>query len=113
MDRQRNKIAAGPAAQVSRLTHSIMNQLTVIYLSCAKLRRSLGAKPCANDDSDIQVIESAVAKVAAHVNALRFRLEKATPARPKTRSKEPHNRLRPSGKLSFISSPSTRDISKT
>ncbi len=101
------KKAATTAAQVNRLSHSIMNQLTVVYLSCASLRRSLDAKPCVNQD--IETIEIAVAKVAAQVEALRFRLEKTRRARPRASSKAAHDRARPGSKLSVIS---VRDIVK-
>ncbi len=100
---QEKKDAATVAVQVDRLTHSIMNQLTVVYCSCAKLRRSLDGKPSANEDADIQIIESAVAKVAAEVEALRFRLEKITRVRQKALSKAAHGRARPETKLCVIS----------
>lgn len=103
MDRQGNKHAATPAVQVSRLTHAIMNHLTIIYLSCAKLRRGLGRESAANEDSDIQIIESAVAKVAAQVESLRFRVEKTTRPHVKARSGKPQKQLGSKTKLSFIS----------
>jgi hypothetical protein len=38
-DRQRDKSATTPAEQASRLTHTIMNQLTIIYLSCSSWKK--------------------------------------------------------------------------
>ncbi len=107
---QGKKDAAPLATQADRLTHSIMNQLTVIYCSCAKVRRNLAGKPSANENADIQIIESAVATVAVQVEALRFRLEKITRARPKTLLKESHKQFRSRSKLSVISA---REITKT
>ena len=109
-DRQRDKSAPTPAEQASRLTHTIMNQLTIIYLSCAKLRRRLGPESSAKEDSDIQIIESAVEKIAAQAEALRFRLEKTTRPRVKARSGKPQKQLGSKTKLSFIS---PRRIEKT
>jgi len=102
-DRQRDKSAATPAEQASRLTHTIMNQLTIIYLSCSKLRRRLGPESSAKEDSDIQIIESAVEKIAAQAEALRFRLEKTTRPRVKDRSGKPQKQLGSKTKLSVIS----------
>ncbi len=106
-DWQRKKEAVPTTLQVNRLTHSIMNQLTVVYLSCAKLRRRPEATPRANED--IETIETAVAKIALQVEALRFRLEKTARVRPKPSLKKPHKRPRPGAKLSVISG---RDIAK-
>jgi nitrogen fixation/metabolism regulation signal transduction histidine kinase len=103
IDRQRKKTAETPGVQVKRLTHAIMNQLTVVYLSCAKLRRSLGPESSASEDSDIRIIESAVAKIAEHAEALRFRLEKAAPAQAKAPAKKSHKQVPSTSKLSFIS----------
>ena len=102
-DRQRDKSAATPAEQAGRLTHTIMNQLTIIYLSCSKLRRRLGPESSAKEDSDIQIIESAVEKIAAQAEALRFRLEKTTRPRVKDRSGKPQKQLGSKTKLSVIS----------
>jgi len=87
-----------------------MNQLTIIYLSCSKLRRRLGPESSAKEDSDIQIIESAVEKIAAQAEALRFRLEKTTRPRVKARSGKPQKQLGSKTKLSFIS---PRRIEKT
>jgi hypothetical protein len=100
-DRQRDKNAPTPAEQSSRLTHAIMNQLTVIYLSCAKLRRGLPPDSFAKEESEIQIIEAAVAQIAKQVEALRFRLEKTT-RRAKARSGK-FQKLHSKTKLSFIS----------
>ena len=102
-DRQRDKSAATPAEQAGRLTHTIMNQLTIIYLSCSKLRRRLGPESSAKEDSEIQIIESAVEKIAAQAEALRFRLEKTTRPRVKDRSGKPQKQLGSKTKLSVIS----------
>ena len=109
-ERQRDKSTATPAEQASRLTHTIMNQLTIIYLSCSKLRRRLGPEASAKEDSDIQIIESAVEKIAAQAEALRFRLEKTTRPQVKARSGKPQKQLGPKTKLSFIS---PRKVEKT
>ena len=109
-DRQRDKSAPTPAEQASRLTHTIMNQLTIIYLSCAKLRRRLGPESSAKEDSDIQTIESAVEKIAAQAEALRFRLEQTTHTQVKARSGNPQKQLGSKTTLSFIS---PRGIEKT
>jgi hypothetical protein len=101
-DRQRDKNAPIPAEQSSRLTHAIMNQLTVIYLSCAKLRRGLPPEASAKEQSEIQIIEAAVAQVANQVETLRFRLEKTSHPRPRVRAGKPQ-KLRSKTKLSFIS----------
>jgi len=101
IDGQRSKSNEGPVAYASRLTHTIMNQLTVIYLSCAKLRRGLPPEASAKEESEIQIIESAVAQIAKQVEALRFRLEKTTRPRAKARSGKPQ-KLRSKTTLSFI-----------
>ena len=108
MDRERGKIPEGASDQASRLTHTIMNQLTVVYLSCAKLRRDLPPQAPLREESEIQIIEAAVAQIANQVEALRFRLEKPTRSRAKDRSGKPQT-LRPKTKLSFIS---PREIKK-
>jgi hypothetical protein len=82
-----------------------MNQLTIIYLSCAKLRHNLGGEPSLQDDSEIQIIESAVENIAAQAEALRFRLEKTTRSQAHARSGKPEKQLGPKTKLSFISPP--------
>jgi hypothetical protein len=102
-DRERDKTSATAAEQANRLTHAVMNQLTIIYLSCAKLRRSLGAEPSRQADSEIQIIESAVEKIAAEAEALCFRLEKINRSRAKTGSGKSHKRVVAKTKLSFIS----------
>jgi nitrogen fixation/metabolism regulation signal transduction histidine kinase len=109
-DRQRDKSAATPTDQASRLTHTIMNQLTIIYLSCAKLRRSLGPGSSAKEDSEIQIIESAVEQIAKQAETLRFRLKKTTRARVKARSKKLQKKSRSTMQLSFIS---PRDIEQS
>jgi nitrogen fixation/metabolism regulation signal transduction histidine kinase len=109
-DRQRDKSAATPAEQASRLTHTIMNQLTIVYLSCSRLRRSLGADPSLQQDSDIQIIESAVEKIATQTEALRFRLEKTSRPQVKARSGKPQKQHGAKTKVSFIS---PRGIEKT
>jgi hypothetical protein len=100
-DRQRDKTPEGAADQ-SRLTHAIMNQLTVIYLSCAKLRRGLPPESSVKQESEIQIMESAVTQIASQVEALRFRLEKTTRPRAKARSGK-SQKLPSKTKLSFIS----------
>ena len=102
-DRQRDKSAPTPAEQASRLTHAVMNQLTVIYLSCAKLRRELSPQTAAKEESEIQIIEAAVAQIAKRVEALRFRLEKPTRARVRSQSGKSPKQLRAETKVSFIS----------
>ncbi len=109
-NRQRKKEHDTTAAQASRLTHSIMNELTIVHLSCAKLRRSLDSPRRRDEDSDIEIIELAADKIAVQVEALRFRLEKATGTRPQPPFKEPPKPLRPKSKLSPIPA---REISKT
>jgi hypothetical protein len=106
-DRQRDKSAPTPAEKASRLTHIVMNQLTVIYLSCAKLRRGLPPQASAKEESEIQIIEAAVAQIAKRVEALRFRLEKPTRARARSQSGKPSKQLRAETNLSFISRRST------
>jgi hypothetical protein len=108
-DRQRGKGTPTSREQATRLTHTIMNQLTVIYLSCAKLRRRLQsssfAENCEGEDREIQIIESAVETIAARAEALQFRLEKSSRSPTKLRSEESQKQLGSKTKLSFISSP--------
>jgi hypothetical protein len=87
-----------------------MNQLTIIYLSCAKLRRSLGPGSSLREDSEIQIIESAVEQIATQTETLRFRLKKTTRARVKARSKKLQKQPGSTMQLSFIS---PRGIEKT
>ncbi|MGE5817903.1 MAG: hypothetical protein ACM37Z_07765, partial [Deltaproteobacteria bacterium] len=108
-DRQRDKSAATPTDQASRLTHNIMNQLTIIYLSCAKLRRSLGPSSSLREDSEIQIIESAVEQIATQTETLRFRLKKTTRARVKARTEKLQKQPGSTMQLLFIS---TRGIEK-
>ena len=108
-DRRRDKSTAIPAEQVSRLTHAIMNQLTIIYLSCSKLHRRLGPDSAVKEDSDIEIIEAAVDAIAQQTEALRFRLEKLSRAQLKIPAGKPQKRASLKTKLSFIS---PREIQK-
>ncbi|MGE5306606.1 MAG: hypothetical protein ACM3TN_25145 [Alphaproteobacteria bacterium] len=101
IDGQGNKDPDGPVAEASGLTHTIMNQLTIIYLSCAKLRRRLPPPSSVKEETEIQIIESAVAQVAKQVEALCFRLEKTTRRRARARSVKPR-KFRSKTNLSFI-----------
>jgi hypothetical protein len=109
-DQRRNKSAAIPAEQASRLTHAIMNQLTIIYLSCSKLHRRLGPMSAVKEDTDIEIIEAAVDAIAQQTEALRFRLEKLAGAQVKPLAGKPQKLAGSKTKLSFIS---PREIEKT
>jgi hypothetical protein len=101
-DRRRDNATPTASQQAARLTHSIMNQLTIIYMSCSRLRHRLGAESAAKEDSDIRIIESAVETIAAHAEALRFRLEKTTRPQAKARARNSQKQLASKTKLSLI-----------
>jgi nitrogen fixation/metabolism regulation signal transduction histidine kinase len=102
-DQRRGKSTVRVAEQASRLTHAIMNQLTIIYLSCAKLRRRFEVDLALQSDSDIQIIECAVEQIASQTEALRFRLEKTTRSTTKQRSQKLQKQITSTTQLSFIS----------
>ena len=91
-DGRRGKGTPTSSEQAARLTHTIMNQLTVIYLSCAKLRRSLGTSSL-GEDCELRIIESAVEKIAKQAETLRFRLEKTNPSKLKPGAETVHKQL--------------------
>jgi hypothetical protein len=62
--------------QAYRLTHTIMNQVTVVYLSCATLRRRFGPDAAMRERSEIDIIELAVDRIAAGAEAPCLRLPK-------------------------------------
>jgi hypothetical protein len=55
--------------------HFMINQLTVIHMSCARLEQSLGPEWSVRQHPAIETLETAAAKIATYINVLRFRME--------------------------------------
>ena len=67
---RRTKATCAAQKDLSRIAHQIANQLTVINLSCFKLRCAAGAPLPVSILENIERVEKAVAEVTSLVQAL-------------------------------------------
>jgi len=64
-----------PPSDIDRVTHDIVNQLSIICLCCCELRHSLAEKLLANQLDELGRIEVAVQEAAKMIQTLKTNLQ--------------------------------------